>query len=397
MEKNKNAKSVIKNKSLSKLQTCIQNIFNLSIEKTMHFTQFLDLFLINQDQHSNTIDTILIDELYQILNSVEMLHNDDKLYFIKKKIKYHGNEFKYIKKLTSGSYGDINSCIFNGKPSILKNIKFKQNELKNEDIIYFLNNEFLKENIVHLILFCLYESMLVCTNNQIPRCIPQIHNVINATSKNDNGFETIILIMEKLDYDLCYFFDKKHIFIEELSIISLVAYNLYNLQKCLKKFMHRDFHSKNIMLKKLNDLQCTTIITEDVKFDVYNKYQTYIIDFGMCFVNFNSSKCKNINMIDSKMTVEGSYQDNETFNKGQDMRLFLASLYYWHSKTISQELKDFLKDLFEPYKNYSKFNSQMKNGNPTFFFYDEVLKIKDKRFYPENILKIIQKNIEQYS
>ena len=91
-------KSVIKNKSLSKLQNCIQNIFNLSIEKTAYFTEFLDLFLINQNKKSNAIDIILIDELYQILNSVEMLHNDNKINFAKKTIKYNGNEFKYIKK-----------------------------------------------------------------------------------------------------------------------------------------------------------------------------------------------------------------------------------------------------------------------------------------------------------
>jgi hypothetical protein len=384
-------KSVIKNKTLSKLQNCIQYIFNLSIEKTEYFTEFLDLFLINQNKKSNAIDIILIDKIYQTLNSVEMLHNDNKINFAKKTIKYNGNEFKYIKKITSGTYGDINNCVFNGKPSILKNIKFKQNELKNDDVVYFLNNEFLKENIIHLILFCLYESMLICTNNQIPRCIPEIHNIVNAVSKNDNGFETIVLIMEKLDFDLCYFFDKKHSFKEELSLISLVVYNIYNLQKCLKNFMHRDFHSKNIMLKKLNDLQSTTIITEDVKFDVYNNYQTYIIDFGMCFANFSSSKCKNINMSESKMFVEGSYQDNDTYNKGQDIRLFLASLYYWHNKTISEELNNFLKELFESYEKNSKFKSQIKNGTPTFFFYGDVLKIKDKRFYPENMLKRIRK------
>lgn len=390
MKKSVMKKSVIKNKSLTKLQNCIQNIFNLSIEKTSYFTEFLDLFLINQNKKSNAIDIILIDKIYQTLNSVEMLHNDNKINFAKKTIKYNGNEFKYIKKITSGSYGDISNCVFNGKPSILKNIKFKQNELKNDDVVYFLNNEFLKENIIHLILFCLYESMLICTNNQIPRCIPEIHNIVNAVSKNDNGFETIVLIMEKLDFDLCYFFDKKHSFKEELSLISLVVYNIYNLQKCLKNFMHRDFHSKNIMLKKLNDLQSTTIITDDAKFDVFNNYQTYIIDFGMCFANFSSSKCKNINMTESKMFVEGSYQDNETYNKGQDMRLFLASLYYWHYKTISEELKEFLNELFESYEKNSKFKTHMKNGTPTFFFYDEVLKIKDKRFYPENILKKIK-------
>ena len=380
----------VENKTLNKLQNCIQNIFGLSIEKTKHFTQYLDLFLINQNKKSDTIDTILIDEIYQILKSVKMLNNDNKINFVKnKKITYDKNNFKYIKKLTSGYYGDISKCVYNDKQSIIKNIKFTQTELKNKDVIYLLNNEFLKENIIHLILYCLYDSMLVCTKNTIPRCIPEIYNVVNAVS--DNGFETIVLIMEKLDVDLSYFFDRKHNFDEEISLIAMVAYNIYKLQECMKFFMHRDFHSKNVMLKKLNDLQCTTIITKDVKFDVYNKYQTYIIDFGMCFVNFNSPNCKNINMAKSKMFVEGTYENNETYNKGQDMRLFLGSLYHWHNKSISEELNNFLKELFEPYKKYGKYKSYIKKGTPTFFFYDEVLKIKDEKFYPENILKKIKK------
>ena len=40
---------MIENKTLNKLQNCIQTNFDLSIEKTKHFTKFLDLFLINQN------------------------------------------------------------------------------------------------------------------------------------------------------------------------------------------------------------------------------------------------------------------------------------------------------------------------------------------------------------
>jgi hypothetical protein len=73
------------------------------------------------------------------------------------------------------------------------------------------------------------------------------------------------------------------------------------------------------------------------------------------------------------------------------MRLFLASLYHWHNKKISEELKDFLKELFDPYEKYNNYKNFQRKGTPTFFFYDEVLKIKDKNFYPENILKKIKK------
>ena len=371
------------NKSLIDLENCFQTIFNLKIKDTEICLKLIDYFISKKS-------TRLINNIYSFLTTVPLLVSSKTIKYINEEIKYDSNSFYYVNKITSGSYGDISSCIFNNTECIVKNIKFEKTDFEDKSSMYLLNSEFLTENIIHLILFCMYNSMILCSKHNIPSCIPQIHNIINAT--NNSNLDTIIVIMEKLDIDTFTYFNKKRSFNEEISIISQIAYNLYNLQKCFNSFMHRDFHCANIMLKKINNVQKIKIITDDVKFEIHSKYQTYIIDFGMCFVDFKSN-CKNIKMEKSRIYVEGSYQNHRTYNKGQDLRLFLASIYYWHNKNISSKLKSILKEMFEPYEETQKFKNYRNNNQPTFYFYDDVLKVQDINFYPENFLYKIKKLI----
>jgi hypothetical protein len=371
------------NKSLIDLENCFQTIFNLKIEETELCLKLIDSFISKKSVR-------LISNIYSFLTSVHLFTDSKTIRFKNEEIKYDSNTFYYINKITSGSYGDISNCIFNNNECIVKNIKFEKIDYTNKNYMYLLNSEFLTENIIHLILFCMFNLMILCSKHSIPNCIPQIHNIINAT--NNSNLDTVIVIMEKLDIDIFTFFNKKHSFKEEISLISQVAYNLYNLQKCFNSFMHRDFHCANIMLKKMNNVQKIKIITDDVKFDVYSKYQTFIIDFGMCFVDFKS-KCKNIKMDKSHIYVEGSYENHRTYNKGHDLRLFLASIYYWRNKNISSELKLLLKKMFEPYEQIYKFKNYKNKNQPTFYFYEDVLKVQDINFYPENFLYKINKLI----
>ena len=371
------------NKSLIDLENCFQVIFNLEIKETEICLKLIDYFISKKS-------TRLINNIYNFLTPVYLFTDSKTIKFKNEEIKYDSNTFHYIQKITSGSYGDIGSCIFNNNECIVKNIKFEKTDYTNKNTMYLLNYEFLTENIIHLILFCMYNSMILCSKRSIPNCIPKIHNIINA--KNNLDLDTIIVVMQKLDIDIFTYFVKKHSFLEEISLISQVAYNLYNLQKCFNSFMHRDFHCGNIMLKKINNIQKIKIITDDIKFEVYSKYQTYIIDFGMCLVDFKS-KCKNIKMKKSRIYVEGSYQNHRTYNKGHDLRLFLASIYYWNNKNISSQLKSMLKEMFDPYEQTQKLKNYINNNQPTFYFYDDVLKVQDINFYPENFLYKINKLI----
>lgn len=357
------------NKSLLHIDDCVNSIFNARDKS--------QLLLIDSFISSSFNDIKIINKLYSNLQNVVCLKHKS---FFKKNIHFNNNSFKFLNKITSGSYGNINKCLFNNKQAIFKNIKFKHAELKNSSLIYLLNNEFFKENIIHLIIFCLIQSI----PTYIPNCIPQVYNIFNATNNHDN-FETVIIVMEKLDLDLFSFFEKKHSFSDELNIIALIAFNLYNIQKCFK-FMHRDLHSGNIMIKKLSEPITTNIVTNKSSFSVSSNFQTYLIDFGMAYIDFDS-KCSNIKMKKSHVFVEGSYTNNKTYNKCQDLRLLLASIYFWHNKNLSKQFKSFLKPLFTPYQKFINFDK------PTFFFYNDVIHIKDTNFYPQNLLEHIQEHI----
>jgi hypothetical protein len=80
----------------------------------------------------------------------------------------------------------------------------------------------------------------------------------------------------------------------------------------------------------------------------------------------------------AKISVEGNYYSNYCDNKSHDMRLFLASIYFSCDK-ISYKLQTFLSSLLDKYKAESWHD-----------FYEQVLKVKDKNFYPENILNKIK-------
>ena len=91
-----------------------------------------------------------------------------------------------------------------------------------------------------------------------------------------------------------------------------------------------------------------------------------------------ASCLKLIQMPRAKISVQGIYESNYCDNKSHDMRLFLASIYFSCDK-ISSKLQLFLSNLLDKYKAESWHD-----------FYYQVLKVKDKNFYPENILNIIK-------
>jgi hypothetical protein len=364
-------KRSLKNKGLLKIKGCVTSVINIKKEKTTEFIQILDEFLTyhNNKFKSNKLALKILDllEYATILN--------EKKTFTKKKVKINDDDDNYLKfkkKITEGTYGEINSCLLNKVNVIVKNPKYKD---YSEDEV---NINFLKENLVHIILFCCHDLMNKCFKiSSVPTCIPEILNLVKATDKNKKD-EKPIVIMEKLDNDGFYFFDKKHFYKDELTFIALVAYNIYFLQSSLKKFMHRDLHCGNIMTKKLNKSKNVDIMLNGKKFlSVSSKYETYIIDYGMTCVDL-AACLKIMQMPRAKISVEGNYYSNYCDNKSHDMRLFLASIYFSCDK-ISYKLQTFLSSLLDKYKAESWHD-----------FYEQVLKVKDKNFYPENILNKIK-------
>lgn len=375
------------NKSLIDISECIKLIINRDKESSIDFIEILDNFL-------ETFDERLIDDMLDELMSVKLLKttNDlSKIEFLSKKISYENNTIKCDKKIKAGGYGDITRCIFNDKKAIIKNPQYKKSMEKKFRRFNTTNHKFLKENIIHFILFCFHDKMIKCLNKQIYNCIPQIFNIIKTKNKIDDT-SIVCTVMEQLDYDIRAFLKKSHSFKKELAIISLVAYNIYTLQTCFKHFVHGDMHSKNVMLQKLSNYVKYNIKTEKVDLSIECEYKTFIIDFGFASIDFDSLKCKNINMPYSKIFAKDDIHSN--FNKGQDMRLFLASILYWDDMQISKELKQWLEILFKPYQTQDFLNLK-KKGQPTFYFYEKTINNDDVNFYPENILLFAKFNLEK--
>lgn len=366
----------LKNKGLDKIAKCMTSIVNIKKGENTEFVKILDEFLSSYNNQYKLKK--LMTKLFDLLEYATILDEKTRS-FSKKKVKIDENDnyLKFKKKITEGTYGEINSCSLNKVNVIVKNPIYRKLD-KNE-----VNIDFLKENLIHILLFCCHDLMNKCFKiSSIPTCIPEIMNLVKATNKNKKE-EKLIVVMEKLDYNAFDFFDKKHSYVDELTFIALVAYNIYFLQSSLKKFTHRDLHGGNVMVKKLNKAKKVDIILNGKKFlSVNSKYETYIIDYGMTC--FDLSSClKIMQMPKSKISNPGIYESNYCENKSHDIRLFLASIYFSCEK-ISSKLTSFLYNLLEKYKADTWHN-----------FYHQVLKVKDSNFYPENILKKIKNELEE--
>lgn len=273
----------------------------------------------------------------------------------------------------------------------MKIAKFDDN---NKDQV---TKDFLKENLIHIILFCLHDLMNKCFKiSSLDRCIPQIINLVKTDTQKEEK-EELVVLMEELDSDGCDFFSKKKSYKNELTFIALVAYNIYFLQKSINQFIHRDMHAGNIMIKKKKKSTTKIVVKEEGKnkfnFDVESNYKTYLVDFGMSCCDL-ASCLKILNMPVSKISSPGAYQTNYCDNRSHDLRLFLSSIYE-SGYPLSDNLNNWLGELFEGYdiKDYDP-----KDDVPNFHgMYEQVLKKKDPNFYPENILKKISQELNDLS
>jgi serine/threonine protein kinase len=183
--------------------------------------------------------------------------------------------------------------------------------------------------------------------------------------------------MEKLDISVKSLLQKQEFEIEKQFLIALM-YVLYFLQQTTN-FVHRDLHTGNVMLKKLNNLQKTEIFINNKKVtEIFTKYQIYLIDFGFSCLSFQ--KCN----IDLPDVVSGDFYDShKCTNKSHDARLFCASLLFANDAVLSQKLTNYLEKLLSRYTKLNKFSNFSSKNH---FFYNEVIEIDDPNFYPENII-----------
>ncbi len=401
----------MKNKGLVKIRKCILNILNIPLKSTNEALECIDNILFSK---SESIANRNINKLYNMLPEVPIIDENFKI-VANKKVKFNSNILNcVVSGATSGASGDISLCDFNQKSSILKKPRYKNSKLfKNSGDVQLTyvtkeHDEFFKEIIIHILLHCLQSEIKSCfTKYQIQTSIPGINTVIKGiTPSGKKNIKSLMTVMDRLDYTLSHYLhytykNSASSYLTELHLFIMIAFDLYILQKSFRGFMHRDLHSENVMIKVLPKGHDINIILEnniDIKLNV--NYKTYLIDFGLSYIDFGESeKCKTkLQMPNALLHIDGVYDKKPFVNRAHDLRLLFADVYYNQSKYISNELKAFLKTLFvkveTQYKNNKNFIYYKKEGNPHYFFYDDLIYDEDPIFFPINILRLLTSEIK---
>ena len=357
---------------------------------------------------------------------------------------YYGEDLITIKDVIGrGSNGEIRKAI------VTYNYLGKKGEQTNKKIaIKFCSldtkegkEEFLMESMIQNEIWCDQRMNPSIIGSKRVKLVPKIEFLGKIKAKyfdadTDKFKEKIqyVIGMENLDGDLHEFFNEggnSHANRILLSINDLIGNeNLKTPKKKLKhdtiklmesiievseiiklmqdkyRFMHRDFHGANIMYKKTKD-----------------KYEWYIIDFGMSTATVNSDFFIN------KIRSDGSYYDSwwthtkelidkKIINKSHDLRLLISSLipkllFISHSQrnkiiawattgTVENELKEIKNAVIKYMKLTNYLFSILKqtgyyididelDKSVLFWnYYEQVQEIDDLNFHPENVIKNIK-------
>lgn len=268
-----------------------------------------------------------------------------------------GDEILVLKKqINSGAYGEIYEATINKKKVILKIPKVSHFEMKDFFLETFVQNE----------LFCDMRGSFG-QGARIPK--------LEFFGKMKLGNNVVgIIAMEPLDMDGYGFLDTvkndKNGNLECINMVLQISGLLITLQKkyC---FMHKDFHSGNIMCKKNG-----------------NSYKWYIIDFGMASAKINNT------WLHGKLDYP--YKSSKKMNKTHDLRMLFSSIFYTLLSKMRQ--KDgyvicpimFLHILNRYMIQLSKY---LKTPQNTLFWntYGDVFDVSDTNFDPNNVQHTFEK------
>lgn len=257
------------------------------------------------------------------------------------------------KQINSGAYGEIYNAEINKKKVILKIPKSK----------HFTFEDFFLETFIQNELFCDLRGSFG-QGARIPK--------IEFFGKMKVGNKTVgIIAIEPLDMDGHGFMklmkndreSNKHC----MDMVVQISQLLTKLQEEYK-FMHKDFHSGNIMCNKVG-----------------NQYRWYIIDFGMASIKLDGK------WIHGK--TDFPYNGPHTLNKSHDLRMLFCSLFYNLVKTLREDNGYqkcpiiFLRMLVKYMRPISKY---LKTPESTLFWntYGDVVHMVDKNLIAENVYEV---------
>jgi predicted unusual protein kinase regulating ubiquinone biosynthesis (AarF/ABC1/UbiB family) len=180
--------------------------------------------------------------------------------------------------------------------------------------------------------------------------------------------------MEKLDIGLAdYLSYYKNNIKESVSILLQIIDIIYILQNTIK-FMHRDFHIRNIMLRKNKSKKNYTLIDGTI---IKNQdYSVVFIDFGMCCAEIQSKN----------YCISGVYECKDkkcNLNFSTDLRLLFSSLC---ESDINPNLKKVINSIFLKPEYIKMEKSTEKIFKHKFhYYYDD--KTVSQDFIPQNLMK----------
>ena len=296
--------------------------------------------------------------------------------------------------IISSSLKNINSFL----KKISKNVTFINGFNNNKPIIDYKNNKVIKKYNINAL--ALIEGMILCTlnyyknrNSNNNKKFPNINVSINDNAKKIN-LKMNIAPGENLGYYIIKLYksnvsDKNS---ELLDILKEISEKLDNLQKNYG-FIHGDFHSGNIYIKK-NDATSK------------NKYIITFIDFEYSTIKLPSKKNKNI-ILTSPVSENISRKyilnlDEEYGLKALDLFHLIDNLksFERNNTTINEfkgyfnkfdEYKKFIEKLtaLYPYKALNKTKIHIPTREINFF------NESYSNLYPENFLNIELNNFPE--
>lgn len=265
-------------------------------------------------------------------------------------------KFPIAESIKKDKYGNILSRI----PGCFKNTKD------------YHVTDFIEEQITNIIMYCLKYDIQK-TFPKYTQSIPEIFLISKMEEVENKKNYNIGSFMEKLlpvNWDIPY--------IKIIGLVLQVANILYMLQY-LYKFMHRDLHLSNIMLKK-NMSENKDIVLYNGHVLKNQEYLVILIDFGnTCAVLDGTKICSD---------SSGIYGQCEEciFNKAYDLRMFIASLYTLKNANLIETLDYFFKR--EKFINHEK---EYPNSIKFYSYYMQSIYMDDIEFYPENLIDILIK------
>lgn len=353
--------------SLASIKRCLNDTIDSS--NNFSFITSLSKFLQSHDSDLEEVKNFskLLSKL-NTFNAMEKIRENNSISFKK------SGKYRLKKKMGQGSYGIVYKIERkkDGQDLVLKlPIVTKSNSII---------TSFMEECITHMLLVCFYPKTDIYSD-YLGCPFPKI---IKITKGLKGDIEVPLCIMEYLDINFYSYIRKilskgqRPLDIEKKinSILFQVCYHLSYLQASFK-FMHRDLHSQNIMLKK-------------EKNGFGGDYRAYIIDLGMCCAQLDS--CCGI-----KNPVFGSTGNQLLegynicmYNKSQDLRLLIADIYFAFGRSLPINIYNYFESIISKYKkSIDRFMDDDSISSKSHYFYQQTINNIDPDFFPTTIMEHI--------